>query len=179
MSPPSNFVYGASKLHPSVRCPPTCYMFFLLTFFPLKLPHKIFFGVQIANNYSVDGKLICLDFVCTTCMPMFQLTWLYVSLLPINESEIIFVREFYVAGDFQGVQSSLVVRIWCTVFCPRISCSIYSSISITCRRNISNASVLNIFFRGITCMKYARTTYMTWDVVFGKYSKHMCVCLCV
>ncbi|GFG36325.1 hypothetical protein Cfor_05944, partial [Coptotermes formosanus] len=33
-------------------------------------------------------------------------------------------------------------------------------------RNVANASVLHAFFRGITCMKYARNAYVTWDVVF-------------
>jgi hypothetical protein len=32
-------------------------------------------------------------------------------------------------------------------------------------------------------MKYARDAYMTWDIVFGKYSKYMrtrvCVCVCL
>ena len=79
-------------MHPSVHCPPTCYMVFLLTFLPPKLPHKIFFEMQTANNYSVDCKLHCLDLVCITCKPMFHPTSLYVSLLPTNESEIIFVQ---------------------------------------------------------------------------------------
>jgi len=60
--------------------------------FPLKLPHKTFCGMQTAHNYSVDGKLICLVFVYTKCKPMFQLTSVYVSLLPVNVSEIIFVQ---------------------------------------------------------------------------------------
>lgn len=92
VSPSSNYLYGAAKLRPPVLCPPTCYVFFLLTFFPLKLPHKIFFGMQTANNNSVDGKLICLDFLCTICKPLFQLTSLYVPLLPVNGSEIICVQ---------------------------------------------------------------------------------------
>jgi hypothetical protein len=67
-------------------------MIFLLTFLPQKLPHKIFFGMQTANIYSVDGKLLCLDLFCITRKPMFHLASLYVLLLPTNESEIIFVQ---------------------------------------------------------------------------------------
>jgi len=48
--------------------------------------------MQTANNNSVDGKLICLDFLCTICKPLFQLTSLYVPLLPVNGSEIICVQ---------------------------------------------------------------------------------------
>jgi hypothetical protein len=140
-----------------------------------KLPHKIFSGMQTANSYSVDSKLRCLDFVCTTCQPMFQLTSFYVLLQLINESEILLIQRMLCNRWLQGMQSILVVRIWCILIYPWICCSIYRSVSITCRRNFSNASVLHIFFRGITCMKYARNAYMTWDVVFGKYGKHVCV----
>lgn len=41
------------------------------------------------------------------------------------------------------------------------------------RKNVPNTSVLHVFFRDITCMKYARDAYMTWDAMFGKQSLYL------
>ncbi|XP_069669416.1 pickpocket protein 11-like [Periplaneta americana] len=52
-----------------------------------------------------------------------------------------------------------------------------SPTSILNNPNHTNISILHVFFRDITCMKYARDAYMTWDAVFATFGGIFGLCM--
>jgi hypothetical protein len=75
---------------------------------------------------------------------------------------------FCITDNFQGMHSVLKRGVTILKSAPKYDAVLTDMLPSIFRKEFSNASVLHVFFRDITCMKYARDAYMTWDAVFGK-----------
>ncbi|XP_033606268.1 sodium channel protein Nach isoform X3 [Cryptotermes secundus] len=74
----------------------------------------------------------------------------------------------------------------CLPQCTDMSYSIITEIAVlepkfvkfeSVLKQVSNSSIMSVFFRDITCMKYARDAYMTWDAVFATFGGIFGLCM--